>query len=244
MPDGLDPEAVPAHVACVMDGNGRWAEARGLARTEGHRAGEHSLFEVVDGCLDIGVRWLTVYAFSTENWKRPVEEVRFLLDFNTEILTRRRDELHERNVRIRFVGRRDRRVPRRLIRRMEEAIELTRHNTALDFVIAFNYGGRAEIVDAVRKTIADGVPESRVSERTLASRLYDPSMPDPDLVIRTSGEYRISNFLLWQLAYSELVFTDTPWPDFGREALFEAIREYQARDRRFGGIDMSSESGP
>ncbi len=235
--DGLDLDAVPVHVACVMDGNGRWAEARGLARTEGHRAGEHSLFEVVEGCLDIGVRWLTVYAFSTENWKRPVDEVRFLLDFNAEILTRRRDELHERNVRIRFVGRRDRRVPRRLIRRMDSAAELTRHNTALNFVIAFNYGGRAEIVDAVRRVVADGVAESKVTERTISARLYEPSMPDPDLVIRTSGENRISNFLPWQLAYSELLFTDTPWPEFGREALFEAIREYQARDRRFGGVD-------
>ncbi len=235
--NGLDPSRIPVHIACVMDGNGRWAQTRGLPRTEGHRAGEDSLFEVVDGCVDLGVEWLTVYAFSTENWRRPADEVRFLLEFNQEILRRRRDELHERNVRVRFVGRRDRRVPKRLIRRMDEAIELTRHNTGLTFVIAFNYGGRAEIVDAVRQVILDGTPASKVNERTIASRLYDPSMPDPDLVIRTSGEYRISNFLLWELAYSELVFTDTPWPEFGRDSLVNAIREYQDRERRFGGVD-------
>ena len=220
-----------------MDGNGRWAQARGLPRTEGHRAGEHSLFEVVDASLEIGVEWLTVYAFSTENWRRPRDEVRFLINFNEEILVRRRDELNERGVRIRFVGRRDWRVPKRLIRRMDEASELTKKNRKLTFTIAFNYGGRAEIVDAVRRIAASGVAPEKITETTIARNLYDPEMPDPDLVIRTSGEYRISNFLLWELAYSELVFTDIPWPEFQRQEFFAAIREFQDRDRRFGGVD-------
>jgi undecaprenyl diphosphate synthase len=220
-----------------MDGNGRWAQKRGLPRTEGHAAGEEALFDTVEGALELGVRWLTVYAFSTENWKRPADEVRFLMGFNEGILTRRRDELHERDVRIRFLGRRDWRVPRRLIRRMDEALELTRRNRTMTLTIAFNYGGRAEIVDAVRRLVADGVPAERVDEKAIRARLYNPDMPDPDLVVRTSGEYRISNFLLWELAYSELVFVDVLWPDFRRQHLFEAVQEFQRRDRRFGGID-------
>ena len=235
--DLLDLNRIPRHIACVMDGNGRWAQARGLPRTEGHRAGEHSLFEVVDASLEIGVEWLTVYAFSTENWRRPRDEVRFLINFNEEILVRRRDELNERGVRIRFVGRRDWRVPKRLIRRMDEASELTKKNRKLTFTIAFNYGGRAEIVDAVRRIAASGTAPEKITETTIARNLYDPEMPDPDLVIRTSGEYRISNFLLWELAYSELVFTDIPWPEFQRQEFFAAIREFQDRDRRFGGVD-------
>jgi len=218
-----------------MDGNGRWAEQRNLPRTEGHTAGEQSLFEVLDAADRLGVDWFTVYAFSTENWRRPVDEVQFLLRFNEEILLGRQQELHERNIRIRFIGRRDRRVPRRLVRRMDEAAELTRDNTGLTFTIAFNYGGRAELVDAVQRIVDGGV--KRVTERTIARHLYDPEMPDPDLVIRTSGEYRISNFLLWELAYSELVFSDVLWPDFRSENLYAAIKEYQDRDRRYGGVD-------
>ena len=220
-----------------MDGNGRWAQAQNLPRTEGHKAGEHSLFEVVDGCLDAGVEWLTVYAFSTENWRRPKDEVRFLINFNEEILLRRRDELNDRGVEIRFVGRRDWRVQKRLLKRMNEAAELTKGNRKLVFTIAFNYGGRTEIVDAVREIAASGMAADKITEKTIAKHLYDPQMPDPDLVIRTSGEYRMSNFLLWQIAYSELLFTDTPWPAFGREQLFDAIAEYQDRIRRFGGVD-------
>ena len=235
LPPGIDPERIPTHVGCVMDGNGRWAEARGLPRTEGHRRGEDALFEAVEGALELGVKWLTVYAFSTENWRRPPDEVRLLVNFNEDILVRRRAELHERGVRIRFVGRRDWRVPRRIIRRMEESIALTEKNRRMTLCIAFNYGGRAEIVDAVRDLVADGVPARKIDERAIRSRLYDPEMSDPDLVIRTSGEYRISNFLLWELAYSELVFTDTLWPDFTREHLYDCVREFQRRDRRFGG---------
>ncbi len=240
IPADLELSRVPAHVACVMDGNGRWAQARGLPRTEGHRAGEEALFDVVAGSLEVGVKWLTVYAFSTENWTRPTEEVRFLLGFNEDILLRRRDELHERGVRIRFVGRRDRRVPRRLLRLMDEAVELTRDNRAMTFTIAFNYGGRAEIVDAVRAVVKANISAERVNERTIASRLYDPEMPEPDLMIRTSGEFRTSNFLLWELAYSELYFTETAWPDFRRADLYEAIRTYQERERRFGRVSPSA----
>ncbi len=234
--DGIDPVRVPSHVACVMDGNGRWAQKRGLPRTEGHAAGEKALLDAVEGALELGLRWLTVYAFSTENWRRPVDEVRYLMQFNEGILLRRRDELHERGVRIRFVGRREGRVPRRLVRRMDETSELTRDNRTMTLTIAFNYGGRAEIVDAVRALVELGTPAKKIDESAIRRHLYDPEMPDPDLVVRTSGEYRISNFLLWQLAYSELVFTDVLWPDFRREHLFEAVREFQRRDRRYGGV--------
>ncbi len=237
--DEIDPRRLPTHVAVVMDGNGRWAQQRGLARTDGHAAGEEALFDAVEGALELGIRWLTVYAFSTENWKRPVDEVRYLMGYNESMLVRRRDELNERDVRIRFVGRRDWRVPRRLIRRMDEALDLTARNRTMTLTIAFNYGGRAEIVDAVRALVASNVPASRIDERSIRKHLYDPEMPDPELVVRTSGEYRISNFLLWELAYSELVFSEVLWPDFRREHLFEAVREYQRRDRRFGGVDGS-----
>ncbi|HEV3351562.1 MAG TPA: polyprenyl diphosphate synthase [Acidimicrobiales bacterium] len=235
MTSGIDPERIPTHIGCVMDGNGRWAEARGLPRTEGHTRGEDAMFEAVEGALELGVKWLTVYAFSTENWRRPPDEVRFLVNFNEDILIRRREELNDRGVRIRFVGRRDWRVPRRIIRRMDETTALTEKNRRMTLTIAFNYGGRAEIVDAVRALVADKVPAKKIDERAIRSHLYDPEMPDPDLVIRTSGEFRISNFLLWELAYSELVFTDTLWPDFTREHLYDAVREFQGRDRRFGG---------
>src|SRR5687768_5373631 len=220
-----------------MDGNGRWASKRGLARTEGHAAGEEAIFDTVEGALDIGIRWLTLYAFSTENWRRPADEVRYLIGFNESILVRRRDELNERGVRITFAGRRDWRVPKRLTKQMDEAAALTEKNRTMTLTIAFNYGGRAEIVDAVKRLVAEGVPADKVDEKAIRSRLYVPGMPDPDLVIRTSGEFRISNFLLWELAYSELVFTEVLWPDFRREHLFEAVREFQRRDRRFGGVD-------
>jgi undecaprenyl diphosphate synthase len=235
--DGIDPGRIPAHVGVVMDGNGRWAQKRGLKRTEGHAAGEEALFDTVDGALELGLRWLTVYAFSTENWKRPADEVRYLMGFNESILTRRRDELHDRGVRIRFAGRRDWRVPKRLLKRMDEAIAQTERNKKMTLTIAFNYGGRAEIVDAVRALVAEGIKPDKVDEKAIRKHLYDPSMPDPDLMVRTSGEFRISNFLLWELAYSELVFTDVLWPDFRREDLFEAVREFQRRERRFGAID-------
>ncbi|MCU1484205.1 MAG: undecaprenyl diphosphate synthase [Actinomycetia bacterium] len=235
--DQIDRRRIPVHIACVMDGNGRWATKRGLPRTEGHAAGEEALFDAVEGALELGVKWLTVYAFSTENWRRPPDEVRYLMKFNESILSRRRDELHERGVRINFAGRRDWRVPKSVLRQMDEAAELTKKNKRLTLTIAFNYGGRAEIVDAVRALVAEGVKAEKIDEKAIAKHLYDPKMPDPDLMVRTSGEHRISNFLLWELAYSELIFTDVLWPDFRREHLFEAVREYQRRDRRFGGVD-------
>jgi undecaprenyl diphosphate synthase len=235
--DGIDDRRLPVHVGCVMDGNGRWAQKRGLPRTEGHAAGEEALFDAVEGMLELGIRWFTVYAFSTENWRRPPDEVRFLMNFNQDLLARRRDELDGKGVRIRFAGRRDWRVPRRLLRRIQESEALTRDNRRLTLTMAFNYGGRAEIVDSVRALVASGVSASRVDERAIRGHLYYPDAPDPDLVIRTSGEFRISNFLLWQLAYSELVFSDVLWPDFRRQHLFEAVREFQRRDRRYGGIE-------
>jgi len=235
-PDGVDLTGVPAHVACVMDGNGRWASQRGLPRTAGHAAGEEALLDAIEGALDIGIRWLTVFAFSTENWRRPRDEVRYLMGFNESLLVRRRDELHDKGVRIRFAGRRDWRVPRRVLRRMDESIELTRSNRVMTLTMAFNYGGRAEIVDAVRALVAEGTPAQRIDEKAIRAHLYFPDQPDPDLVVRTSGEYRISNFLLWELAYSELVFTDVLWPDFRRQHLFDAVAEFQRRERRYGGV--------
>lgn len=184
----------------------------------------------------MGVKWLTVYAFSTENWRRPADEVRFLMHFNESLLTRRRDELNEKGVRIRFIGRRDWRVPKRLARRIDESVELTKRNRTLTLTIAFNYGGRAEIVDAVKALIDEGVSSSKIDEKAIAKRLYAPDMPEPDLVVRTSGEFRTSNFLMWESAYSELVFTDVLWPDFRREHLFDSVRKFQDRDRRFGGL--------
>jgi undecaprenyl diphosphate synthase len=238
---GLDETRIPRHVAIVMDGNGRWAKRRGLRRTEGHAAGEEALFDTVEGALEIGLRWMTVYAFSTENWRRPLDEVRFLMQFNERLLTRRRDDLNERGVRVRFIGRRGGRVPGRLRRQIADAEELTRNNRRMTLTFAFNYGGRAELVDSVRAIARDArdgtLDPEKVDERAIARHLYAPDMPDPDLLVRTSGEYRISNFLLWQVAYSELYFTDVLWPDFRQEHLFEAIRDFQNRERRFGAVE-------
>ncbi|HSL10024.1 MAG TPA: polyprenyl diphosphate synthase, partial [Actinomycetota bacterium] len=194
-----------------MDGNGRWAQQRGLPRTEGHGAGEEALWDTVKGAVEVGVDWLTVFAFSTENWARPQPEVLYLRNFNRNLLRRRRDELHRMNVRIRFMGRRYWRVPRSVLKEIRQAEELTKDNTGTTFTIAFNYGGRAEIVDAVKdiaRDVQDGrLRPSRIDDDEIARRLYYPDMPPPDLWIRTSGEERISNFLLWQAAYSELWFT-------------------------------------
>ena len=242
MPDrSMDQGRIPRHVAVVMDGNGRWAKQRGLKRTDGHAAGEEALFDTVNGALDVGLEWMTVFAFSTENWRRPVDEVRFLMGFNESLLLRRRDELNELGVRVRFIGRRAGRVPGRLRRRIADAEELTRGNRRLTLTFAFNYGGRAELVDAARaiahEVAAGRLDPDKISDRTLARHLYAPDMPDPDLLVRTSGEFRISNYLLWEIAYAELVFTDVLWPDFRRDHLFEAIREFQRRERRFGAVD-------
>ncbi len=236
----IDRARVPDHVAIVMDGNGRWAKQRGLPRTEGHGAGEEALWDTVKGAVEVGVKWLTVYAFSTENWSRPPGEVLYLMNFNRGLLKRRREELNRMNVRIRFIGRRDWRLPRSVLKEIEISEELTRDNTGMTLTIAFNYGGRKEVVDAVkqiaREVQAGTLKPSKIDDQAIASRLYVPDMPDPDLLIRTSGEMRTSNFLLWELAYSELWFTPVFWPDFTRELLFEAIRDFQKRERRFGGV--------
>ncbi len=236
----VDRGAVPRHVGIIMDGNGRWANARGLHRTQGHAAGEPALFDVVHGALELGVEWLTVYTFSTENWDRDEFEVSFLMQFNVDLLERRRDQLHDMGVRLLFIGEMDDpRVPEVVRSRMEDAQELTKDNRTLNMVYAFNYGSRAEIADAARRiareAVDDDLDPDLVNVETIARRLYLPEMPDVDLLIRTSGEQRISNFLLWQSAYAELIFTPVLWPDFDRHELVRCIVEYQGRNRRYGG---------
>jgi undecaprenyl pyrophosphate synthase len=213
---------VPRHVAIIMDGNGRWAAERGFSRTKGHEAGEKALFDVVEGALEAGIRYMSVYAFSTENWSRPADEVEFLMNFNRSLLRQRRDELHDRRVRIRRIGRREG-VPEDVLAEFDDAEELTAANERMDLLICFNYGGRAEIEDAAK-------------QGEIGPHLYAPDAPDVDLFIRTSGEWRLSNFMLWQAAYAELYFTEVLWPDFDRKRLFEALADFAARDRRFGGV--------
>jgi len=243
-PPSVQRDLVPEHVAIVMDGNGRWANARGLPRVEGHRAGEAALLDVVAGAIEVGVKHLSVYAFSTENWRRSPEEVKFLMGFNREVLRRRRDQLNEWGVRVRWVGR----APKlwsSVISELREAEEMTKKNDVMTLQMCVNYGGRLELVDAIRD-IAEGVASgkinpARISEKTVQAHLYEASLPDVDLFIRSSGEQRTSNFLLWQSAYSEMVFLDTLWPDFSRVQLWRAIEDYARRDRRFGGaVDTPS----
>ncbi len=237
---------VPEHVAIVMDGNGRWANRQGLTRIEGHRAGEEVLLDVVAGAIQAGVKHLSVYAFSTENWARSPEEVRFLMGYNRDVLHRRRDQLNEWDVRIRWAGR----TPRlwgSVIKELRVAEELTRTNSTLTLTMCINYGGRHEIVDAMRamgEQIAAGrLSPSAITEKTLRRHLYVPDMPDVDLFLRSSGEQRTSNFLLWESAYAEMVFLDTLWPDFSRTDLWHAIQLYLDRDRRFGGA-VDTPGGP
>ena len=236
-PPDIPRDLVPNHVALVMDGNGRWANARGLPRIEGHRMGEASLMDVARGCIDIGVRWLSAYAFSTENWRRSPDEVRFLMGFNRDVIRRRRDEMHELGVRVRWAGRRPR-LWRSVINELEIAEELTRDNDVLTLTMCVNYGGRAEITDAaaaLARDVRDGrLDPDKITERVFARYLDEPGIPDVDLFLRSSGEQRISNFLLWQSAYAEMVFLDTLWPDFDRRHLWAACEEYASRQRRFG----------
>ena len=230
--------AVPNHVAIVMDGNGRWANKRGLTRIEGHKAGEAALLDVVAGAIEAGVKHLTVYAFSTENWKRSPEEVKFLMGFNREVLRRRRDQLNEWGVRIRWAGRRPK-LWASVIDDLEEAERLTAKNKTLTLTMCVNYGSRIEITDAVNELtlkVASGeIKAGSITEKTIAKALQSNWLPDVDLFVRSSGEQRTSNFLLWQSAYAELVFDDTPWPDFDRKSLWNAIVAFTNRDRRFGG---------
>ncbi len=237
-PPDIPRELLPRHVALVMDGNGRWAKQRGLPRTAGHEAGEAALFDVVEGAIEVGVRWLSAYAFSTENWKRSPEEVRFLMGFNRDVIRRRRDEMHAMGVRVRWAGRRPR-LWKSVIEELEAAEELTRHNSVLTLTMCVNYGGRAEIADAAaalsRDVRAGLVDPDSIDPRLFARYLDEPEMPDVDLFVRSSGEQRISNFLLWQSAYAELVFLDVLWPDFDRRHLWQAVQTYAERDRRYGG---------
>jgi undecaprenyl diphosphate synthase len=225
--------AAARSVAVIMDGNGRWAAARGLPVAEGHREGARALRRTVEAAIDLDIESLAVYAFSTENWSRPPDEVESIMELMDETIERELPDLAKQGVRTRFFGRRDR-VPQPLQGKMARLEAETAHNDRLNLWIAFDYGSRGEIVEAARRLLEDGVRPQDVSEEALAERLYAPELPDPDLVIRTSGEQRISNFLLWQSAYSELVFDETLWPDFGEDRLRAAVDEYAQRARRFG----------
>ncbi|NYG55551.1 isoprenyl transferase [Nocardioides perillae] len=236
-PPALPPELVPHHVAVVMDGNGRWAKERGLPRTRGHEAGESSLFDVVEGAIELGVKAVSAYAFSTENWSRSPDEVKFLMGFNRDVIRRRRDEMHALGVRVRWAGRAPR-LWRSVVSELQRAEELTRDNDVLTLTMCVNYGGRAELADAARaiaREVAAGrLDPEKVTEKVFARHLYVPELPDADLVWRTSGEQRLSNFVLWQAAYSEMVFTDVLWPDVDRRHLWQAVETYARRDRRYG----------
>lgn len=238
VPPDIPKNLVPNHVALVMDGNGRWAKERGLPRTAGHEAGEASLLDCVHGAIELGVKWLSAYAFSTENWKRSPDEVKFLMGFNRDVIRRRRDEMNDLGVRVRWAGRRPR-LWKSVISELEEAERLTAKNKKLTLTMCVNYGGRAEIADAAARIatlVQQGVLDpDRIDERTIARHLDEPDMPDVDLFVRSSGEQRTSNFLLWQSAYAEMVFLDTLWPDFDRRHLWHACEIYASRDRRYGG---------
>lgn len=237
-PPDVPPEFLPRHVAIVMDGNGRWAKQQGLKRTEGHKRGEAVLLDMVAACQALGIPYLSAYAFSTENWRRSADEVRFLMGFNRDVLARQKMWLHERNVRVRWVGRRPR-LWRSVIKELESAEELTKNNTGLTLFMCVNYGGRAEIIDGVREIArqvqAGKLKPEEITEKNFQSFLDEPQMPEVDLFLRPSGEQRTSNFLIWQSAYAELVFQNTLFPDYTPQHLFDAVVEYAHRDRRFGG---------
>jgi undecaprenyl diphosphate synthase len=227
------PDKVPQHVAIIMDGNGRWAKQRGLPRLAGHRAGTENLRRIIEACVEFGVKYLTIYAFSTENWGRPEDEVSGLMGIFDEVFERELTELHKQGAKLNHIGRLDE-VRESLREKVINGMELTKDNKRLVLNVAFNYGGRDEVVQAVKNIIKDGIKPDEVNEETIADHLYTAGMPDPDLVIRTSGEQRISNFLIWQAAYAEWVFPETLWPDFGRDELLAAIQEFGKRERRYG----------
>jgi undecaprenyl diphosphate synthase len=236
-PPAIPAALVPKHIAVIMDGNGRWAAKRGLPRTAGHEHGEAALLDVVKGAIACGVSCISAYAFSTENWRRSPDEVRFLMGFNRDVIRRRRDEMHEMGVRVRWAGRRPR-LWKSVIKELEIAEEVTRNNSVLTLTMCVNYGGRAELADAAKRLareVADGrTNPDRIDERAFARALYVPELPDVDMVLRTSGEQRFSNFMLWQSAYAEMVFMNVLWPDVDRRTLYEAIDIYARRDRRYG----------
>jgi undecaprenyl diphosphate synthase len=233
--DSRIPEKIPAHVAIIMDGNGRWARERKLPRLAGHRAGVENMRRVLEACGEFGIKYLTIYAFSTENWDRPKAEVRGLLNILEDVIDRELDELHENGVQLNHLGRLER-MSDELQEKVNHAIELTRDNDRLVLNIAWNYGGRDEIVQVIEKIVASGVGPEKINEELVNSYLYTAGCPDPDLIVRTSGEFRVSNVLIWQGAYSEWYVTKTYWPDFGREELLKALIEYAARERRFGRV--------
>jgi len=230
------PGQVPLHVAIIMDGNGRWARARGLPRLAGHRAGVDNLRRVLEAATEFGIRYLTIYAFSTENWSRPPDEVRGLLNILEDVIDRELQSLNKNGVQLRHIGRLERLSPE-LQAKVHQAVEMTQHNERLVLNIAWNYGGRDEIVEAVHRMMENGVLPDDVDEDLVSQYLYTAGIPDPDLIIRTSGELRVSNFLIWQGAYAEWYVTPTYWPDFGRDELLEALWEYARRDRRFGRVE-------
>lgn len=233
--DSKLPEVIPTHVAIIMDGNGRWARTRGLPRLAGHRAGVENLRRVIEACVEFGIEYLTIFAFSTENWERPRDEVRGLMNILQEVIDRELMELHRNGVQLHHLGRLEGLSPE-LQAKVRHAIALTRDNTRLVLNVAWNYGGRDEIIHAIQRMIDSGIPPEDVDEDLVDRYLYTASCPDPDLIIRTSGEQRASNFLIWQGAYSEWYFPQTFWPDFGREELLEALWVYAQRDRRFGRV--------
>jgi undecaprenyl diphosphate synthase len=237
-PPPIPADLVPKHVAVIMDGNGRWAKDRGLPRTKGHEAGESSLFDVVEGAIELGVKAVSAYAFSTENWSRSADEVKFLMGFNRDVIRRRRDEMNELGVRVRWAGRRPR-LWKSVIRELEVAEEMTKDNDVCTLTMCVNYGGRPELVDAMRAIAKDvkagKLRASKIDEDTIASYLYVPEWSEADLIWRTSGEQRLSNFMTWQSAYSEFVFSDVLWPDVDRRHLWAACEQYARRDRRYGG---------
>ncbi|MGK2875204.1 MAG: isoprenyl transferase [Nocardioides sp.] len=236
-PPQVPRDLVPEHVAIIMDGNGRWAKQRGLPRTEGHKAGEAALFECVEGAIEVGVKAISAYAFSTENWTRSPDEVKFLMGFNRDVIRRRRDEMHALGVRVKWAGRAPR-LWRSVIRELQVAEELTKHNTVATLTMCVNYGGRAEIADAAasiaREVAAGRLNPDKITEKTVARHLYVPDLPEVDMVWRTSGEQRLSNFVLWQAAYAEMIFTDVLWPDVDRRDLWSAVETYAGRERRLG----------
>jgi undecaprenyl diphosphate synthase len=237
----IEAEKLPRHVAVIMDGNGRWARARGLPRLAGHRAGTESLRRLIEGCIEYGIPYLTIYAFSTENWTRPAHEVRGLMFLLEEVIERQLDELDSSGVRLRHVGWLDG-VPKHIAAKINDAVERTAGNRRLTVNVAFNYGSRMEIVRAVRRIVADGLTPDAIDAEVFESYLETAGSPDPDLVIRTSGEMRLSNFLLWQVAYAEIYCTDTLWPDFDRDELYRALLDYSMRERRFGAHPADTEA--
>ncbi len=229
------PKRIPQHIAIIMDGNGRWAQSQGLPRLAGHRAGTENLRNILEACVEFGVKYLTIYAFSTENWSRPESEVKGLMHIFNSVFARELKNLHENGVQLRHIGEIDRIDPV-LQKKMRDGIELTKNNTKLILNIAFNYGGRDEILSAIQKIIQDKIKPEEVDSKLVDQYLFTADSPDPDLIIRTSGELRTSNFLIWQAAYAEWYFTPTYWPDFGKEELRKAIFDYSDRERRFGRI--------